>query len=96
MPFIEQKRRDIIDKQGLERLSVIEPGDRCYVYYKEMVDQWQINHRWTMAHNIFKDATSKLIVDEDDDIARALAWQVFFQLHVMPYELEKRRLNGDI
>lgn len=105
MPFIIPKRREIIDEYGgLEALlrlggseNYIQPGDRCYVFYKEMVRRWEESPRWTTAHNIFKDLIKvHEDVSEDDYCAAVLAWEVFFQLYVMPYELKKREENGDI
>ena len=97
MPFIKPERRDTIERIGLAQLQIIEPGDRCYVYYKAMVDKWKLEPRWTTAHNIMTEfyANSHLL-DDDDVVAKRLAWEVFFQLYVMPYELKKREENGDI
>ena len=97
MPFIEQKRRDLIDIHGIAVLTDPQPGDLCYSYYKPMVDAWKKNPRWTTAHEIFR----KMMLEYntfsfDDAAAYSLAWQVFFNLHVIPYELEKRKSNGDI
>ena len=97
MPFITQERRKIIDEQGLEGLDVIQPGDLCYVYYKQMVDRWKANPRWTTAHRIYKDLHEfPSNVSPDQCVAKDLAWQVFFQIYVMPYEEKKRAENGDI
>jgi hypothetical protein len=111
MPFITQDRRDLIDQYDIEELANpetfadrIQPGDRCYLSYKKMVDQWKANPCWTTAHEIHKDIVLKHQSRErgdgfasyDDLCAAYLAWQVFFQLHVIPYELEKRAANGDI
>ena len=49
MPFVTQERRYRI-KGSLEE---IQPGDRCYVFYKEMVEKWKAEPRWTTAHNIY-------------------------------------------
>lgn len=98
MPFIEQGRRKIINgSQGLDGLDEIKPGDRCYVFYKEMVDEWKAAPRWTTAHNIYK----AMMYDGNDScadsfIAHQLAWQVFFVWYVIPYELKKCKENGDI
>jgi len=97
MPFIEKWRRETIEKFGLDGLSVIQPGDRCYVHYKNMVDRWNEKPSWTTAHMIFKEWMH--LIDEtkeDEAIAGWLAWEVFFQIHVMPYEIKKRSENGDI
>lgn len=99
MPFITKERREIIDKEGLSILYLqggIMPGDRCYFFYKEMVDKWEANPRWTTAHEIFKDMLNDEIVNKDNFIASRLAWQVFFIKYVWPYELKKIRENGDI
>ena len=102
MPFIEQRRRDAIYASGLwglKELGDLQPGDRCYFFYKQMVDEWKKNPKWTTAHEIYKNRNrikEKFSIDYDDKIAIELAWQVFFQLHVMPYELKKREENGDI
>ena len=98
MPFITPVRRTIINLYGLEGLySDVTPGDRCYVFYKAMVDKWKAEPRWTTVHEIyFKMNTGTIHNTQDDWIAQQLAWQVFFQLYVMPYELKKRNENGDI
>ena len=97
MPFIKQERREVIEKRGLNGLDKFEPGDKCYVYYKRMVVAWRANPRWTTAHELGKKFGLTEPIESDDDLVAAhLAWDVFFALHVMPYELEKRKLNGDI
>jgi hypothetical protein len=95
MPFITQERRFLIEQNTLDGLVNPQPGDRCYVFYKEMVEKWRAEPRWTTAHNIFK-SMAGIDLSTDDGVAHFLAWQVFFQLHVMPYELRKREENGDI
>lgn len=97
MPFITQERRVIIDEHGLRGLADIEPGDRCYVFYKRMVDEWKASPRWSTVHRIAKDflGTSGKH-PEDDMVAVFLALGVFFQLYVMPYEKTKIEENGDI
>lgn len=97
MPFIKKERREVIEKHGLRGLDKIEPGDLCYFHYKLMVDLWKTNPRWTTAHYIMKSfGLTDPLPSDDDLIAAHLAWQVFFQLYVMPYELKKRAENGDI
>jgi hypothetical protein len=101
MPFIKPERREMVDKRlkkfGTEDREW-EPGDKCYYYYKKMVDQWKANPRWTTAHEIYKEMLRfvKPYTHNDWDVAYHLAWQVFFQLYVIPYEEEKREQNGDI
>lgn len=107
MPFIAQNLRKVIDKSGLAGLLdegwSITPGDRCYVFYKEMVWRWKDNPRWTTAHEIYKKmrGESRLSYANnpdgfDDKIAEELAWQCFFYFHVLEYEKEKMEENGDI
>lgn len=73
------------------------PGDRCYVHYKRMVDTFRANRRWTTANDLYKEMVeSRPYKILDEAIAEELAWQVFFNLHVMEYEQEKRKTNGDI
>ena len=95
MPFIEQWRRDKINRLGLDSLALITPGDRCYVHYKRMVDAWNKEPRWTTAHVLARDAAMES-TDPDENTASFLAFLVFFNTHVMPYELKKREENGDI
>ena len=102
-PFITQERRKLIDPNAtVEVLETLQPGDCCYLLYKEMVDRWKIKPGWTTAHEIYKEVSTATALtqvyakDLNDIIAYNLAWQVFFQLWVMPYELKKREENGDI
>jgi hypothetical protein len=93
MPFITQERREQI---AAGTLAEFQPGDRCYIHYKRLVEQWHENPRWTTAHNLYKSRYELSDYSDDDDAACELAWAVFFQLHVMPYEGEKQRENGDV
>ena len=93
MPFVEQYRR--VDNMSL--LREIHPGDLCYQHYKKMVDQWKANPSWTTAHSIYADLIFGPVPEGlDNEAAKHLAWQVFFQIYVMPYKLHKRAINGDI
>lgn len=109
MPFITPENRkkvnDWLESKGIVDVSVMEPGDHCYMYYKEMVRKWKKNPRWTTAHNIYKDLLRAKMPHSSDPlystyedvyVAEHLAWQVFFQTYVMPYEMLKREQNGDI
>jgi len=103
MPFITQIRRKIIDTEGLNALhksSYVMPGDLCYVEYKKMMEKWKENSRWTTAHNIYREVmTTSYGIDVhslDGVVAKHLAWQVFFYKHILPYENEKEKENGDI
>lgn len=101
MPFITSEARRMTDTIGPS-----EVGDRCFLFYREMLRAWRKSPRWTTAHELYRDmvlfpAANETLgvppMDEADRVtARDLAWQVFFQLHVMPYELQKRTLNGEI
>jgi hypothetical protein len=107
MPFINQARREEIDNGNLDGYEV---GDLCYLYYKDMVTKWKKEPRWTTAHRIYEDmkhigpllrprqtaAEWEQSSPRNYKTAYELAWQVFFQLYVMPYELKKREENGDI
>jgi len=96
MPFITQERRLRIDNDNFD-CGWLQPGDRCYRYYKKMVEQWREDPRWTTAHAIYADLIFGPIPEElDEEVAKYLAWQVFFQLYVMPYEWQKKEENGDI
>lgn len=103
MPFITSEARHMTDELGPK-----EVGDRCFIFYRTMLRAWRKSPRWTTAHELYRDMV--MLAGEydgspdtipysqklDDRAARELAWQVFFQLHVMPYELQKRTLNGEI
>lgn len=96
MPFVEKSHRDRPD------LSV--PGDRCYLYYKHMVETWTKSPRWTTADEIYgrllvaKQLCRNDLLSVSCEMCRAhdLAWQVFFSIYVMDYERKKRDENGDI
>jgi hypothetical protein len=91
MPFIKQEKRAWVEAGGTS-----EPGDRCYRYYKQMKQKWKENPRWTTAHEIYKGVTLDAMEGWEEELSRDLAWQVFFQLEVLPYELRKREENGDV
>lgn len=93
MPFVTQDHRDSPD------LDI--PGDLCYLYYKEMVAAWKASPGWTTANSIYllmRIETNKLPLSTDylKRTAYELAWQVFFQKYVMPYEDKKEAENGTI
>ena len=98
MPFITQARREELKEAYDDSVLPLQPGDRCYMYYKEMVREWKSNPRWTTAHEIYKDLFRMPLGDITDDeiCAKSLAWQVFFNIYVMEYESRKRLENGDI
>ncbi len=93
MPFITSEARRMTDKIGPQVV-----GDRCFIYYRDMLRAWRGSPRWTTAHELYRDKVmpKNLNRSDDEQAAVELAWQVFFQLHVMPYELHKRTLNGEV
>jgi hypothetical protein len=102
MPFITPSRRAIIDADGisglLKRALTIEVGDYCYEFYRLLMRRWHSRPCWTTAHHAYRLMKTLNRGDMNDDrvAARELAWQVFFELHVMPYERQKVKENGDI
>ena len=101
MPFIKPERRPVIDtwvNGGQKPHFSLDVGDLCYTYYKAMVDAWQAYSHWKTTHMIYYELLNNktAYVTADQITASGLAWQVFFHLHVMPYELKKREENGDI
>lgn len=93
MPFIEKERREAVMNGTMTKLK---PGDRCYYFYQGMMDRWEKAPSWTTVHEIYKEFNYPLNLDTDDVTAKRLAWLVFFDLHVIPYEIQKRIENGDI
>lgn len=94
MPFITKERRALIESGKLKRED-FEPGDLCYTYYKPMVDRWKIKPRWTTADEIYREVLRHNFTVEDATAAQ-LAYKVFFERYVMPYELKKLAENGDV
>lgn len=94
MPFVTKEHREN------PNLSI--PGDLCYYYYKQMVDEWKSNPRWTTAAEIYRNMKVQTQQSEFCSLnwfavsAYELAWQVFFQKYVMPYEDQKEKENGTI
>ena len=83
MPFVDRAHRE---KPDLEI-----PGDRCFVHFKAMMAAWRDSPRWTTADDI----ASHLFPDEMKR-AEFLAFLVFFNNIVMPYERDKEACNGSI
>lgn len=88
MPFIKQEDRA---KNKVQLLYSVIPGERCYAMYLDMIETWRANPRWTTV-----DAILTNFIPDQQDRAEFLAFMVFFSLHVMPYEEQKRVENGDI
>jgi len=104
MPFITSESRRMTDTIGPSTV-----GDRCFLHYREMLRAWRTSPRWTTAHELYRDMVMRPGLDmpdfldkaldsdyKDDRAARELAWQVFFSLHVLPYEILKRTENGEV
>jgi len=92
MPFIPQLERDMLKKGE----PPITPGQRCFLEYQWMVTTWKNEPHWTTADRIYKDVTQEIYEDPDFQRARELAWQVFFNFFVMPYEQKQLWKNGAI
>ncbi len=94
MPFIPQKDREELKAGRLPKTA----GERCYNHYRWMVELWEADKRWTTADEIYKKIVEwrDISTEENDQRAKELAWQVFFQLHVIPYERMMQQCNGDI
>ena len=103
MPFITGESRRMTDTIGPSTV-----GDRCFLHYREMLRAWRASPRWTTAHELYRDKVmvpgmsqpeflNKLLAVEhlNDRAACELAWQVFFNRHVLPYEALKATENGE-
>jgi hypothetical protein len=93
MPFIEPSRRKLIDQGKLDP-STYTPGDRAYLHYRDMLRKWRQAPRWATVDALYRSALGYITLE--DAAAAHLAFHVFFQLHVMPYERKKRRENGEV
>ena len=83
MPFIKAEHR--------ENLNMNIPGDRCYVFYKTMIENWSVERRWTTADEILKS-----LIPDDMKRAEVLAFLVFFIREVLKYEELKAKENGEV
>jgi hypothetical protein len=93
MPFIPKTARYELDKGSRSPQT---SGEICYKFYADMMDKWRRCPSWTTADRIYNEVMEKGNWKVNYQRGKELAWQVFFQLHVMPYELEKQKENGDI
>jgi hypothetical protein len=109
MPFTtSQARQDTLE---FPSKALLIPGNRTWAIYREMIRLWKLERRWTTADKIYNEFVFDTELNEFlielqnksplcgwNDVCSAshLAWQVFFQLEVMPYELEKRSENGEV
>ena len=87
MPFIPQEDR----KKSDTELATGTPGEKCYLAYRTMIREWRKNPCWTT-----NDAIASVLFPDPNQRAVALAYFVFFCLHVFPYELDKKRENGEV
>jgi hypothetical protein len=109
MPFVIKEHR--IEIRRLGPIACQDVGDMCFFFYDKMVEKWKQTPRWTTAHGIYRDfcieqtdrdfwnptiVLATVFPLEDIKTAVDLAWQVFFQKFVMPYEDQKIIDNGDI
>lgn len=94
MPFITKDRRKDI-KDGKIQPVDFQPGDRCYLDYKYLIDEWKKDPRWTTADRLYQH-TLRFNFNVEEAASAQLAWQIFFSIYVMPYELGKREENGDV
>lgn len=87
MPFVSKDHRQNPDPQNC--------GDRCFMWYRWMIKQWNKEPRWKTADEIYAQVMRK---DESlaEQRAKELAWQVFFIFKILPYEELKAELNGEI
>lgn len=83
MPFIDSEHRIAPDTNI--------PGDRCYLQYKELIDMWRKEPRWSII-----DKFAKRIWEDDTVRAAGLALLVFMFEHGMDYERKKKKEHGDI
>ncbi len=95
-PFIDAESRTRVTDTAQERHNAKTPGEKCFVCYRDMLRMWKQSPRWTTAHQIYLTVLHKHNFDASWKAANELAWQVFFQLHVMPYEVKKRKENGEV
>ena len=90
MPFVTQEHRLHPDPEI--------PGDRCYIEYQKMMDAWRANPRWTTVDKLAQQLIGYVTggATTPYKASALLAFVVFFNLHVMPYEFKKREENGEI
>lgn len=86
MPFVPQEHRE-------EGHTPCTPGDLCYLEYLKLMNAWRANRRWTTAHEEFKRVFE---VEDNEKVAKTLAYLVWLIKEVMPYEYEKEKENGAI
>lgn len=86
MPFTTPESRRITDSVGPQVR-----GDFAFLHYRPLIRAWRKSMRWTTADELLAD-----LIPDPDKRAKALAYAVFFCLHVLPYEILKRTENGEV
>lgn len=108
MPFVGTVRAQALLKRELMPEKV---GDLCCLAYIPMVQKFLANTSWSTIHRIRKDVrdgtwnkvfllsraeTIPEHLQSEVDTAVDLAWEVFFGLYGLKYEMEKRMTNGGV
>lgn len=94
MPFIDKLSRDCIPETPYaeDLAKILEtPGEKCFVFYRRFIREWRKDPRWSTADKLLAH-----IIPCSEKRAEVLAYLVFFVLHVIPYELEKREEHGEV
>lgn len=91
MPFTEQQRREQMLDGELAKKGDVQPGDRCFEKYQQMMDAFEATPRWRTIDKI-----AESIIPGPDSRATFLAFLVFMHFHGFPYEEIMREKNGDI
>jgi len=86
MPFVPQEHRE-------EGYTPHTPGDLCYKEYLKLMNTWRANKRWTTVHEEFKRVFE---IEDNEKIAKTLAYLTWLIREVMTYEDEKEKENGPI
>lgn len=110
MPFISPSSRDAIAKDGPSAAK--EVGDLAFLFYREIMRIWREEPRWRTVSRIRRlyllepeqSEFFNLVYDKvmhkfelEEVVNQAgLAYEVFFAFYGLPYELDKRAVNGDI
>lgn len=107
MPFVGMKRQKELEAGAIPK----KVGDICNLAYVPMVKQFLNDPSWTTIHNIKKHTidinlnlrrrlenewSQTLFSIDDINISADLAWQEFWDNYGHPYEIKKRKANGDV
>ena len=109
MPFIGTERIRQLEKREILPEKV---GDLCALVYKPMVEKWFANPSWTTWSRIrlegrngtwkhtYLDSRAEtwnhLFTHEEAQNQVEAALEVFYDLYVHDYEIEKLRVNGGV